>query len=67
VLIGVAEDGSTRTAMVQSGDELMMATEGQTLVSRYRVVKVGSDAIELADLVTGTTRRLFLRIQASLL
>jgi hypothetical protein len=32
---------------------MMMATEGQTLVSRYRVVKVGRDAIELADLVTG--------------
>jgi hypothetical protein len=30
-------------------------------------VKVGADAIELVDLVTGTTRRLFLRTQASLL
>jgi hypothetical protein len=67
VLIGLAEDGSTRTAMIESGDELVMATEGQTIVSRYRVVKVGADAIELVDLVTGTTRRLFLKTQASLL
>jgi hypothetical protein len=67
VLIGLAEDGSTRTAMIESGDELVMAIEGQTIVSRYRVVKIGADAIELADLVTGTTRRLFLRTPASLL
>jgi len=67
VLIGLAEDGSTRTAMIESGDELVMATEGETVVARYRVVKVGADAIELVDLVTGTTRRLFLKSQASLL
>lgn len=67
VLIGMAEDGSTRTAMIQSGDELVMAAEGQTIVARYRVTKVGADAIELVDLVTGTTRRLFLRSPASLL
>ena len=64
VLLGVAEQGSTRTAMVQSGDELLMATEGQTLAGRYRVAKVGVDAIELVDLGTGATRRLFLRSPA---
>jgi hypothetical protein len=67
VLIGLAEDGSTRTAMIESGDELVMAIEGQTVVGRYRVVKVGADAVELVDLVTGTTRRLFLKTPASLL
>jgi len=67
VLIGLAEEGSTRTAMIESGDELVMATEGQTVAARYRVVKVGADAIEMVDLVTGTTRRLFLKSQASLL
>ena len=61
VLLGVAEEGSTRTAMVGFGDELLMATEGQTLLSRYRVAKVAADAIELVDLGTGATRRLFLR------
>lgn len=65
VLIGLAEDGTTRTAVIQSGDDLVMATEGQTVVNRYRVTKVSPDAIELTDLLTGTTRRLFLRSQAS--
>jgi hypothetical protein len=61
VLLGVAEQGSTRTAMIGFGDELLMATEGQTLANRYRVSKVGADGIELVDLGTGATRRLFLR------
>ena len=67
MLLGLAEEGATRTAMIESGDELLMATEGQTIVGRYRVSKVGPDAIELIDLATGTTRRLFLKSQASLL
>jgi len=66
VLLGVAEQGSTRTAMIGSGDELLMAAEGQTLAGRYRVAKVGADAIELVDLGTGATRRLFLKSPASL-
>ena len=67
VLIGMAEEGSIRTAMIESGDELVMATEGQTIVARYRVAKVATDAIELVDLITGTTRRLFLKSPTSLL
>ena len=66
-LIGVAEEGETRTAMIQSGDELLMATEGEILAGRYRVVKVGAEGVELVDLGTGVTRRLFLRSPASLL
>lgn len=66
LLIGVAEDGATRTAMIQSGEELLMATEGQVLAARYRVVKVSADALELLDLVTGATRRLFLKSPALL-
>lgn len=66
VLVGFAEEGSTRTAMLGSGDDLLMATEGQTIVGRYRVSKVGPDAVELVDLTTGATRRLFLKLQASL-
>jgi len=66
ILVGVAEQGSTRTAMIASGDELLMTTEGQTVVGRYRVGKVSADAIELIDLGTGATRRLSLKSPASL-
>jgi len=67
VLLGVAEQGSIRTAMMASGDDLLMATEGQTVAGRYRVGKVTADAIELIDLGTGATRRLSLRSPVSLL
>ena len=66
VLLGVAEEGSVRTAMIGLGDELLMATEGQPVTSRYRVSKVGADSVELIDLATGATRRLLLRSPASL-
>ena len=66
VLLGVAEEGSLRTAMIGSGDELLMATEGQTIAGRYRVGKVSADAVDLIDLGTGATRRLSLRSPVSL-
>ncbi len=66
VLLGVAEQGTVRTAMIGSGDELLMATEGQTVAGRYRVGKVEPDAVDLIDIGTGATRRLSLRSPVSL-
>ena len=60
-LLGVAEEGTVRTAMIASGDELLMTTEGQTIMGRYRVGRVGADTVELVDLATGATRRLALK------
>jgi len=65
-LVGVAEQqtaGATvRTALVTAdSDELFMLTVGASLGGRYRVTAIGSDAVELNDLVTGATRRLTLR------
>ena len=61
VLLGVAEQGTTRTAMIGSGEELLMATEGQPVAGRYRVGKVAPDAVELIDVLTGAIRRLYLK------
>lgn len=66
-LIGIAEEqtaaGLVRTALVAgpTDDDLHMLTTGQTLADRYHVVTVGSDAVELRDLVTGAVRRLALK------
>ena len=65
-LIGIAEtrspEGVVRTAMITGGrDDLMMVMAGQRLLSRYDVMAVGLDAVELKDLETGLTRRLVLR------
>lgn len=65
-LIGIAEsakpEGLVRTAMITGGyGDLMMVTTGQRILSRYDVVAVGADAVELKDIETGATRRLVLR------
>lgn len=67
VLLGVAEQGKTRTALIGAGEELIMVTEGQSVAGRYRVAAVSADGVELKDLTTGATRRLTLRSPASLL
>ena len=65
-LIGIAEsrkgDAVIRTAMITGGDgELIMVTAGQRILSRYDVIAVGADAVELRDVETGASRRLILR------
>jgi len=65
-LIGMAEnatpDGVVRTAMIVAGiDDLFMVTQGETIGGRYKVTRVGQDAVELTDLVTGAVRRLALQ------
>jgi hypothetical protein len=65
-LIGVAEtntnDGPVRTALITGGhSELMMVTVGQRILSRYDVVAVAADAVELKDVDTGAIRRLILQ------
>ena len=59
--LGVAEEGTTRTAIIGLGDELLMVTVGHEVAARYRVAAVGPDAVELLDLRTGATRRLALK------
>jgi hypothetical protein len=59
--LGVAEQGTTRTAMIGLGDELLMVTVGQEVAARYRVAAIGPDVVELLDLRTGATRRLALK------
>jgi hypothetical protein len=60
-LLGIAEEGTIRTAMIGLGDELLMVTVGQEVAGRYRVSAVGPDAVELKELATGATRRLALK------
>jgi|SRR5688572_19821788 hypothetical protein len=65
-LMGIAEDqgakGLTRTAIIGDGaDGMLMVTVGQTILNRYRVEAIGTEAVELRDLTTDTVRRLALR------
>jgi len=60
-LLGIAEEGTIRTALIGLGDELLMVTVGHEVAGRYRVAAVGSDVVELTDLTTGAIRRLALK------
>lgn len=65
-LDGIAEQRTAgaivRTAIVTGpGDEMFLVTEGQILGGRYSVVTITPDVVELKDLTTGATRRLYLQ------
>jgi hypothetical protein len=59
-LSGIAEDvgpdGPVRTAIVSGMGQLFLVREGDTIAARYRVVRIGSDVIELADPTGGIFR-----------
>jgi hypothetical protein len=65
-LMGIAEDstpaGPKRTAVIGGdADALYMVSEGDAVGDRYRVTKIGVDAVELEDVLTKGYRRLALR------
>jgi hypothetical protein len=65
-LMGIAEEttpaGPRRTAVIGGeGDIIYMVTEGQPVGPRYKVTKIGADAIELEDVLTKGYRRIALR------
>jgi Tfp pilus assembly protein PilP len=64
--MGIAEemapDGPRRTAVIGGeGDAIHMVVEGQTIGDRYKVTKIGADAVELEDLQTHGYRRIAMR------
>ena len=65
-LIGLAEDdspeGPVRTAIISTeSGELFLVKAGELIGARYRVQRIGADAVELIDLTTAAVRRLGLR------
>ncbi len=66
LLMGVAEEttlkGPRRTAIIGGeADTIYMVAEGEAVGERYRVTKIGADAVELEDVITKAYRRLALR------
>ncbi len=66
LLMGIAEEttasGPRRTAIIGGdGDAVFMVVEGETFASRYKVTKIGADAVELEDQASKGYRRLALR------
>ena len=66
LLMGIAEEtspaGPHRTAIIGgAGDAIYMVVEGDAVAGRYRVTKIGVDAVELEDQATKGYRRIALR------
>ena len=66
LLMGIAEEttaaGPRRTAIIGGdGDAIFMVVEGESVAGRYKVTKIGGDAVELEDQTTKAYRRLALR------
>jgi hypothetical protein len=64
-LSGIAEDAPEgrleRTAVLSSPSGVLLVREGETVLGRYRVVRIESAAVELVELTDGGTLRLALR------
>ena len=65
-LMGIAEEagaaGPKRTAVIGGdGDAIHIVMEGEPVGTRYKVTKIGADAVELEDLLTKGYRRIALR------
>jgi len=64
-LAGIAEDdgadGPDRTAIISGDGQLFMVKVGDPVAGRYRVARISSDAVELADVNAGVVRRLVMK------
>jgi hypothetical protein len=64
-LDGIAEedsaDGPVRTAIISAEGQLFLVKPGDAVGPRYRVVRVGADAVELTDTIDNSIRRLALK------
>ncbi len=64
-LVGLAEDatddGPVRTAIVSGFGEIFLVKAGERVNSRYRVVSVAPDGVEIVDEIDGSTLRLSLK------
>jgi hypothetical protein len=60
-LIGIAEDGGTRTAILSSPSQLLMVKDGDLVASSYRVTGISTDTVELTATADGSVLRLALK------
>ena len=60
-LIGIAEDGAVRTAIISAPSQLFLVKEGDRVTSRYVVARISPDVVELTDATDHSVRRLALK------
>jgi len=60
-LVGMAEDGGVRTAIISGSGQLFFVKEGERLADRYDVARIDSDGVDLVDTTDSRAVRLTLK------
>jgi hypothetical protein len=50
---GTVPNGTARRAFLTDGDEVFIVSEGDTLLGKYRVVKIGNANLDFEEIATG--------------
>jgi len=50
---GTVPNGTSRRAFLSDGDEVYIVAEGETLLGRFRIVKVNNTNLEFEEISTG--------------
>ncbi len=50
---GTVPNGTARRAFLSDGDEVYIVSEGETLLGKYRVVKIGNANLDFEEIATG--------------
>ena len=50
---GVVPNGTSKRAFLSEGEEIFIVAEGDTLLGRFRIVRIGNDRLEFEELSTG--------------
>jgi hypothetical protein len=50
---GTVPEGSPRRAFFTDGDDVYVVTEGDTLLGRYRILRVGNASLEFQEISSG--------------
>ena len=52
---GTVPNGTSRRAFLHDGDEVQILGEGDVLLKRFRIIRIGNDHIEFEEISTGRT------------
>jgi hypothetical protein len=62
---GTIPSGSPRRAVITDGEDVYIVTEGDTLLGRYRILKVGNVDLEFQEISSGLPGKAPLEEQAA--
>ena len=62
---GTAPNGTSRRAFLTDGEQVFIVAEGDTLLGRYRVIKIGNASLDFEEISTGRRNSVPLQEQPS--